>query len=156
MRYLGIDVHSRATVWCLLDEKGTVVARGKVATSRAELSDLVTSFAAEDELKVGQEVGTMAHLVHDIVTGAGIEILSFNAQHMRMIAASRKKTDRRDAFWIAKSLQTDMTPHPVFIPTGELRVLRSLLVQRQSVARERRPTCEPAVGKPRHLAAWRA
>ena len=44
-----------------------------------------------------------------------------------MIAASRKKADRRDAYWIAKALQTGMYPHPVYIPTGEIRELRALL-----------------------------
>lgn len=138
MKYLGIDVHSKATVWCLLNEDGAVAQRGKVATTVQDLHELVTTLAVEDVLRVGQEVGTMAYFVHDTVTAAGVEILSFNAQHMRMIAASRKKTDRRDAFWLAKALQTGMTPHPVFIPTGELRLMRSLLVQRGVVARERR------------------
>lgn len=54
-----------------------------------------------------------------------------------MIAASRKKTDRRDAFWIAKALQTGMMPHPVFIPTGEVRQLRGLLAQREALVSDR-------------------
>ena len=45
----------------------------------------------------------MAYLVHDAVTRAGVEILSFNTQHLRMIASSRKKTDRRGAYWIARA-----------------------------------------------------
>ena len=53
-----------------------------------------------------QEVGRLCHFVHDTVTAAGVKILSFNAQHLRMIASSRKKTDHRDAYWIAKALQT--------------------------------------------------
>ena len=36
--------------------------------------------------------------------------MSFNAHHLRMIASSRKKTDKRAAYWIAKCLQTGMTP----------------------------------------------
>jgi hypothetical protein len=92
MEYLGIDVHTKARVWCLLGEGGEVRARGRVET--------------------------MAHLVHDAIAGAGAEILSFNAHPLRVIASSRKKTDRRDAYWIARALQTGMHPHPVYIPTG--------------------------------------
>jgi len=33
--------------------------------------------------------------------------------HLRVIAASRKKTDKRDAYWLARAVQTGMTPHPV-------------------------------------------
>ncbi len=67
-----------------MDEDGAVRARGKVETTVAALGKLI------DGLRVGQEVGTMAYLVHDAVTGAGVEILSFNALHLRMIASSRK------------------------------------------------------------------
>jgi transposase len=55
-----------------------------------------------------------------------------------MIAASRKKTDKRDAFWIAKALQTGMTPHPVHVPSAEVRSLRSLLRQREALVCERK------------------
>ena len=93
---------------------------------------------SSDELVCGQEVGTMCHFVHDIVTTAGAKILSFNAQHLRMIASSRKKTDKRDAYWITKCLQSGMMPHPVPIPTTEVRRLRSLLAQRRAIASERK------------------
>jgi transposase len=86
---------------------------------------------------VGQEMGKMAYLVHDAVGALGTRILSFNAHHLRMIASSRKKTDRRDAYWIAKALQTGMTPTPVYIPTGEVRQLRALLSRRQALMSER-------------------
>jgi transposase len=80
----------------------------------------------------------MSHFVHDVVTAAGARILSFNAHHLRMIASSRKKTDKRDAYWIGKCLQTGMMPHPVYIPTTEVRRLRSLLSQRRAIAGERK------------------
>jgi transposase len=133
MRYLGMDVHSKASVWCLLDQKGEEVGRGKTATVREALQRLVASMAAEDALVVGQEVGTMGHYVHDAVTDAGVRILSFNAQHLRMISSSRKKTDRRDAYWIAKALQTGMMPHPVYIPRERERRLRAILSMREGV-----------------------
>ena len=65
-------------------------------------------------------------------------IQAFNANHLRMIAASRKKTDKRDSYWIARALQTGMTPHPVYIPSGEVRQLRRLLARRRMVMRDRK------------------
>jgi hypothetical protein len=44
----------------------------------------------------------MAYFVHDLLTALNVEVRSFNSYHLRIIAASRKKTDRRDAYWIAK------------------------------------------------------
>ena len=124
MRYLGIDVHSQTSVWCLLDEQGEVCGRGRVETTVAGLESLVTELSVSDKLRVGQEVGAMAYLVHDVVAGAGVEILSFNAYHLRMIASSRKKTDRHDAYWIARALQSGMHPHPVYIATGAASCVR--------------------------------
>ena len=54
----------------------------------------------------GDWVATRSELnvrLYDALTAAGVEILSFNAAQLRMIAASRKKTDRRDAYWIARA-----------------------------------------------------
>jgi hypothetical protein len=57
----------------------------------------VRRLGAEDELHCGQEVGTQSYFVHDVLTAAGVKLLSFNAQQLRVIASSRKKTDSRDA-----------------------------------------------------------
>jgi transposase len=131
VRYLGMDVHAKSTVWCLLDQQGEVLREGKVPTNATALTALVRELGESDEVLAGQEVGTLTYLVHDALTGAGTKILSFNAHQLRMIAASRKKTDRRDAFWIAKALQSGMHPHPVYIPTGEIRELRAVLSRRR-------------------------
>jgi transposase len=128
-----MDVHAKSTVWCLVNAAGEVVREGRVATTAAAVTALVQELRQEDALMAGQEVGTLTALVHDTLTAAGVTILSFNAQHLRMIAASRKKTDRRDAYWIAKALQAGMYPHPVYIPTGEIRELRALLSQRRAL-----------------------
>ena len=77
MKYLGIDVHSKASVWCLLDETGELAGSGKTNTSYEDLQQLVTTLRHDDELVVAQEVGTQAYLVHDAITAAGVPISSF-------------------------------------------------------------------------------
>jgi transposase len=131
VQYLGMDVHAKSTVWCLVDAQGAVTGEGRIATTAPALAALVRGFGTEGELLAGQEVGMLTYLVYDAVTAAGTTLLSFNAQQLRSIAASRKKTDRRDAYWIAKALQSGMYPHPVYVPTGEIRELRALLSQRR-------------------------
>jgi transposase len=131
VRYLGMDVHAKSTVWCLVDAQGAVTGEGRIATTPLALAGLVRGLGKEEELLAGQEVGTLTYLVYDAVTAAGTTLLSFNAQQLRSIAASRKKTDRRDAYWIAKALQSGMYPHPVYVPTGEIRELRARLSQRR-------------------------
>jgi hypothetical protein len=60
MRYLGMDVHSRSTAWCLLDARGETVREGKVETSAAHLAALARELSLEEEVLAGQEVGSMA------------------------------------------------------------------------------------------------
>ena len=137
MRYLGIDVHSKATVWCLLDEAGETVGQGRVETTVEGLVGLVRGLGDADEFVAGQEVGTQAYFVQDVLTGCGVKLRSFDPRQLRMIAASRKKTDRRDAWWIARALHAGMHPPPVYLPSGRVRRLRGLLSQREAVSRER-------------------
>lgn len=137
MRYLGIDVHSLTSSWCLLDDSGSVRARGRVSTSEDGFSQLLNEIGGSEDLLAGQEVGSFAYFVRDTFHAQGVELLSFNANHLRMIASSRKKSDRRDAFWIAKSLQTGMMPHPVYLPSGEIQSLRVTLARRAVIKRDR-------------------
>src|SRR3989475_3905255 len=139
-----MDVHGKSTVWCLVDTRGEVLREGRTPTTAPALAALVRELGTEGEVLVGQEVGTLTYLVHDTVTAAGATILSFNAHQLRSIAASRKKTDRRDAYWIAKALQSGMYPHPVYVPTGEIRELRALLSQRRGVHAGDKPRRHPA------------
>jgi hypothetical protein len=73
----------------------------------------------------------------DVLSPLDVKLLTFNPYHLRVIAASRKKTDKRDAFWLARTVQS-MTPHPVYIPTGIVRQLRALLNERDTVAGQRK------------------
>ncbi len=57
MRYLGIDVHSNTSTWCLLDEAGEVLERGRVGTTIPVLQRLCEAQLEEEPLTVGQEVG---------------------------------------------------------------------------------------------------
>jgi transposase len=138
MRYLGLDVHSKATVFELVDASGAALQTGRVPTTTPDFGALIERLSPVEDLLAGQEVGGMTYFVHDVLTALQVRVLSFNAQQLRMICSSRKKTDRRDAHWIAKALQTGMTPHAVYVPDVPVRRLRSLLSQRDAVACERR------------------
>lgn len=86
MRYLGLDVLSKSTVWSLHDSQGEI-EHGKIETTGPELQKLVKRLSEADELLVGQEVGTMSHFVHDTLNAAAVRNLAFNAAQMRMIAS---------------------------------------------------------------------
>ncbi len=103
MRYLGLDVHGAATVYCLLGAGAAIVERGSVTTTFTALTELARRLSRDEELTAGQEVGTMCHFVHDIFTSVGVRILSFNAQQLRLIAASRKKRSQNWPYWYGRA-----------------------------------------------------
>jgi hypothetical protein len=63
MRYLGMDVHVKSTVWCLLDAAGEVVEKGKSPTTAAELTGLVQRLAKNEPLVAAQECGKLSDFV---------------------------------------------------------------------------------------------
>ena len=63
VKYVGIDVHSKASVWCALDESGRQLATGKSETTFPALQRLAERLRRDDEVIVGQEVGTQVYLV---------------------------------------------------------------------------------------------
>src|SRR3989442_9043157 len=118
VRYLGMDVHATCAVWWLLEGTGAVVGGGCVATTTAGLAALLREVGGGADLVAGHEVGTMAYFVHDTLTAAGVRCLAFNAQHLRMIAASRKKTDRRGALSNSQGPPNGVDTPPASLPPG--------------------------------------
>ena len=51
MRYLGIDVHSKASVWCLLDAQGEPIEQGSTETTMPALRALVARLGKDDQLR---------------------------------------------------------------------------------------------------------
>ena len=85
-------MHVKTTVWCCLDETGKITKRGKTPTTPVELSKLVQELRDPAKLLFAQGAAKMSYLVHDVLTEAGVRLLTFNAHHLKMIASSRKKS----------------------------------------------------------------
>jgi len=99
MRYLGIDVHVKTSVWCLLDARGTVVERGKVDTTAPCMTALVERLAAQEELLAGQEVGKLSYFVHDVFVAVGVKVLSFNLDFARPRHMGAESSTISRALW---------------------------------------------------------
>ncbi len=77
VKYLGIDVHVKTSVWCLLDEAGQIVKRGKVATTAPDLTALLKRLTEADDILAGQEAGKLSYFVHDVCTADGVKRWAF-------------------------------------------------------------------------------
>ena len=58
--YVGLDVHSRQSVFAIQDEEGTVVAQGEVPTTREGLGQLKEKHRLPAGTAVALESGTVA------------------------------------------------------------------------------------------------
>jgi transposase len=133
----GLDVHKRSVVACVrrLQADGQVGLQtrsfGTMTTALLELADWlaacgVTHIAME---ATGVYWKPVYYLLEDRFT-----ILLVNAQHIKQVPG--RKTDVKDAEWIAQLLQHGLLQGS-FVPPLPIRELRDLTRQRTQLIRER-------------------
>jgi transposase len=101
---LGLDLGDRYSYFCLLDRDGTVVERGRVATTAAALQ---RRFGGPERMRVILEVGTHSPWVSRLVATCGHEVIVANPRRVRLIVENDHKTDRVDAELLARLGRVD-------------------------------------------------
>lgn len=137
----GLDVHKRTVVACLL-----CVAQGKstkqlrtFGTTTGELRQLAAWLGEHGCRQAAIEsTGVYWKPVFNILESSGIEVLLVNAQHVRNVPG--RKTDLKDAEWIAELLQHGLL-RASFIPPAEIRELRELTRYRKKLIQLRADQC---------------
>src|SRR5262249_52809843 len=76
----------------------------------------------------------------------GAKVVVVNAGKVRLIAESRKKTDRVDAKTLCDLLRLDGLPTLVHVPAGPARELRGLLAARRQLVQARTKLCNVVRG----------
>jgi transposase len=136
-RCCGIDVHKRQVVACLLTP-GPAGARRKAirtfGTTTDELLRLVDWLQAAECTHVAMEsTGVYWKPLYNLMDGLFTVIVA-NAQHIKAVPG--RKTDVRDAEWIADLLQHGLL-RPSYIPPQPQQELRELTRYRTTLLRER-------------------
>jgi transposase len=136
----GLDVHKETVVACLL--KGDING-----TPEATIRTFSTLLAGLDELKAWLEEENCRHVamestgiywqpVYNVLEEAfdgNMVLIVANARHMKNVPG--KKTDMKDAEWIATLLRAGLL-HGSFIPSKPIRELRNLTRYRKSIIEE--------------------
>jgi transposase len=133
----GLDVHKKTVVACLrqVDAAGRVHKEVRTfGTMTADLLALAEWLSAEECSQVAMEsTGVywrpVFNLLHD-----RCEVLVVNAQHIKAVPG--RKTDVKDAEWIAELLQYGLL-RGSFIPPQAQRELRDLTRHRTTLVQER-------------------
>lgn len=128
----GIDVHAKMLVACLLLANGEKQLR-TFSTMTDDLLRLRDWLVAAQCTHVAIEsTGVYWKPVFNILEDA-LEVILINPEHARALRG--RKTDRKDAEWLADLLRHGLL-QPSFIPPPEIRELRELTRYRESLVRE--------------------
>jgi len=143
----GLDVHKDSVVACILKTSDVSVDGGNSEEVEKEIRVFGTFPNPLKELKdwlesegchhvAMESTGVYWHPVYDVLEsafGGDIALLVVNARHMRNVPG--KKTDIKDAEWIAKLLRAGLLSGS-FIPPHEIRELRQLTRYRKTIVQD--------------------
>jgi transposase len=97
-------------------------------------------------LSVAIEAGNQTAWVYEVLVAMGGKVTVVNPQKVKLIAESRRKTDKVDARILCELLRIDALPQPVHMPGRETRALRGLLVARRQLVAARTKLCNVVRG----------
>jgi len=136
VNHCGLDVATKSSYVYVTDGKGTKLTNGEVATEREALRKRLTPYL-KGGLRVAVEAGNQTAWIHDLLVEMGAEVVVVNPAKVKLIAESRRKTDKIDAKILCELLRLNALPHPVHMPGKEAREVRGLLVARRQLVMAR-------------------
>src|SRR5215467_10809328 len=141
---IGVDLGDRSSHYCVLDERGRVVAESKTTTSPKAMKEV---FGGTPRSRIALETGMHSPWVSRILGELGHEVIVAHARNVRLIGESRKKDDRLDGRTLARLARIDpqlLTPvkHRSAEAQAHLMVIRA----RASLVRARTALVNTARG----------
>ena len=132
--YAGIDLHTRNSVVCVIDEKER---RLVTATAPNDLPSIVSLLEeAPRRPTVAVEATLNWYWLVDGLEETGYKVKLAHTMGLYMITGAKVKTDRRDAFSLAKLLRLDAIPEAYIYPK-DTRPIRDVLRRRTRLVRLR-------------------
>jgi len=132
MLYVGLDVHSKFTVVCVLNADGKVIER---QCSR-RIDQLLDFLKRLPEFAVCYEASCGYGWLHEALSKLAARVVVAHPGHLALIYRSKRKHDRIDAERLAKLLYLDEVP-TVHVPAAEVRAWRELINFRRRLIQTR-------------------
>ena len=134
--YIGLDVHSKHTTFCIQDAHGQPVATGEFETTAASFRDFVRQYELPEGTIVALETGTVAFFVSRQLSMLGLCPHVIDAHEVRRTARRRgQKSDTRDAEELCHGIRTGMYRSIVHVPPKTVRLIRETLKRRRHFVR---------------------
>lgn len=128
--YIGLDVHKKLIAFCVKDERGELIGRGTVESSRRALGEWVKTLPGP---WVGALEATLfTGWIYDFLKPHAAALKVAHPAMLKAIAASKKKNDRIDAEKICDLLRVDLLPE-CYMADAKTRQLRRMLRYRNLV-----------------------
>ena len=129
---IGLDVHSKQTVYVAQNDKGKVIKEGAVTTSVEGMEQMLSALKAPKQTRIGLETGTQATWISRLLASMGMKPVVIDAREVRAKARRiGQKSDRRDAFEICDGLRREIYTTLVFVPDAPTQRLRQILSRRR-------------------------
>ena len=130
MFYCGIDLSARDSHLCVLDDSLSVHLQQKSANELTRISNLLDPF--KPDLKIVVESTFNWYWLVDGLQALDFDVSLAHTLGLSMITQAKVKTDRRDAFTLAKLLRAGVIPKAYIYPAST-RPARDLLRRRMKV-----------------------
>ena len=143
--YVGLDVSLETTAVCVIDDEGTVVWRGKCASTPDSITATVRKYAPA-AVRVGLETGQLSNWLTLNLRRRGIPVVCLDARHAKAaLSLQINKTDINDAFGLAQVVRTGWY-REVAIKSMDAHTLKILLVARAQLVSQRQKTANTIRG----------
>ena len=134
--YVGLDVHSKASVFVIQDGRGQVMAEGEVPTTPEGFRRWHEAQRLPAATPVALESGTVAFFVARELTALDLVPSVVDAREVRLKAhRPTQKSDRRDAFELCDGLRRGIYRTIVHVPPRPVARLRETLARRRHFVR---------------------
>lgn len=128
VRYVGLDVHKHYVMVGAVDHNQQVLLPPR-KVSLVEFEGWAQKYLQPTD-EVVLEATTNAWYVHDLIEPLVERVVVTHPPHIKLIAATMVKTDKRDTKTLAKLLAVNLVPE-VWVPPVHVRDLRALIAHRR-------------------------
>jgi transposase len=130
----GLDVHKEFIQVCALGAKGSKRKDYRIAGTQEAIADWARKLGPRDQVVLEATFHSWA--IHAIVVRTAGRVVVANPMEVKAIAHARIKTDKVDAYTLARLLQADFLPE-VVLPDASTWALRQLVTHRRLLVKQR-------------------
>ena len=130
--FIGLDVSSKTTFICIVNEKGAILFRDEVATDPEVIFETLISIELSIDC-VGMESGSMSHWLTKELQNYGLPTVCIDSRKMsKLLSININKTDKNDSRLIAEALRCGFYSQ-VIQKSQELAELNVLIRSRRTL-----------------------